>query len=720
MNPSIRFASPLTPGNDMEHFHKNRKTGILYHVLSAVILTYLLRMALPEARYVSYPLYLVVAGYFLFDARDRYRLGRIFKSLAFYLVLLAIVLTAAVYRAPFIRPWAEVFNGLGLAFLLLILFYYVRGKDATRRFRGVFSFQLFIFSVIIGLVGLGRGLWAWAGGGGSLAEGESIIAAGSDYNFYILTILYGLVIGIYHIISNDRLRPASLILYNGSLIILAANVLLVPSRRGIVVFVVILIFLLLVRQWILFRRIPKLSGISRVDPFLLFILGMLLGGHLLLFETSPGFKKKVLVRSGLYRLDVRERVTDLYCRYGGMVDKDIDFREVYHRLWNPRGSHPGDSRSGKTRAEVHPILATSFFQDGKALFNAKAETQVRSFNEKGGKDKEYVVIATSSSEGGIEREFYVDVGDTIEVSVWLQVLKWSRHLGIRMPGPDNREIRTADVPKAWEGDGRWHQLRLKVGYDVFGSLPLRIGGGGPERVSLSCWGAIRVENRRGQAEAAGMDEEEDKPLLPVITGDQIRRWMAMQPSMEEGARERRLSGNSSGSLSAGMPGFLKSLLVQAGDGTDMEALADGFDPNQDRDSRPARWRLARVIYRNYTPAQKMTGAGFSYLPVYGRIFYDSTQKYDYPHNPLISAFLYSGWIGGICYMAYLVAALFLYIRYLKKEALFFVLMLLTGLFVSISGNSHFSVPAFAFFAQWPFFIHLIYRSAPVKKMNDPA
>jgi len=211
-------------------------------------------------------------------------------------------------------------------------------------------------------------------------------------------------------------------------------------------------------------------------------------------------------------------------------------------------------------------------------------------------------------------------------------------------------------------------------------------------------------NRKGQPKEGKRGDVEQKQGPPVLSEEQIQQWMAMQPLNTGDSKERSLSGNRGESLAAAVPGFLKSLLVQQRDGKDDLVLAENFGDKVKRDSRFARWRLARAIYRNYTPAQKMVGAGFSYLPVYGRVFYDSPRKYDYPHNPLISAFLYSGWIGGICYLATLLAALFLYIRYLKREGLFFVLFLLTGLFVSISGNSHFSVPAFAFFTQWPFFI----------------
>ena len=681
------------------------KPGIFYHILSVAILSFLLRMALPEARYVFYPLFLMLTGYFLLDARDRSGFVPIFSSLFFYLLLLAILLAAALYHAPFIRPWTELLNGLELVVLFWILFNYVPTKEVFHAFKRIISLQLFIFSVIVGLVGLIRGLVAWTEGPIYSAEGESILAPGSDYNFYILTILYGIVVGIYLIYSHLRLSGTKLFYYNGSLLVLALNILLVPSRRGIVVFGVILFFLLLVRLWVLFRRTSALVRVSRLDPFLLIIPGVILGGYLLLFETSPGFKKDLLIRSGIYRLDVRERITNIYCRYGGMIDKDLEFREVYHVLWNPVEFNS---------EEVHPVLSDSFFQKGRARFTRKRQAEVRNYHEEQEGEKELLVIASAATEGGVEKQLYVDVGDTIEVKVWVQVLKWSPHLGIRMPGPDNRSIRETLVPESWESDGQWHQLQLKVGYDVFGSLPLSIGGGEPGQVSISCWSGIQVVNEKGQYADIHRVDSSKKNGLPVLTNDQRQEWMALDPKVHRGNDERKTAGDNTESLATAVPGFLKSVLIQENKNNDEAVPPEGFNETGGANSRLARWRLAWEIFRDYTPAQKMTGNGFGYLPVYGRVFYDDSQKYDYPHNPLISSFLYSGLAGGILYVAYLVTALILYCRYLKQEALFFVLFLLTGLFVSVSGNSHFSVPAFAFFSQWPFFIRLFHPSKEVK------
>jgi hypothetical protein len=681
------------------------KPGIFYHILSVAILTFLLRMALPEARYVFYPLFLILTGYFLLNRRGQSGFRPIFRSLLFYLILLAILMAAALYDSPFIRPWTEFFNGLELMVLFLILLNDVRTKLAFQEFKRIFAFQLFVFSVVIGLVGLIRGVTAWVGGTASPAAGESIFAPGSDYNFYVLAILYGIVVGIYHIYSHFRLRGAGLFVYNGSLVVLALNILLIPSRRGIVVFGVILFFLVLVRLWVLFRRTPGLTRVSRLDPFLLVILGVILGGHLLLFETSPGFKKDMLIRSGLYRMDVRERITNLYCRYVGMVDKNLEFRKVYHRLWNPREIHSGGG---------HTILADSFLQDGSARFTRMRQTEVRHYNEEQEGAAEFLVIATASPEGGIEKQLYVDVGDTIEVTVWVRVLRWSPQLGIRMPGPDNRSIRKVIAAESWEGDGRWHQLRLKVGYDVFGSLPLRIGGGGPDRVSLSCWSGIQVVNGKGTHSGIQRVDSVGQSGLPELSRERIQEFMALEPQEPRGVDDRNNAGNTPENRATAVPGFIKSMLVKENKKDDEVAPPDGFVETGAADSRLARWQLAREIYGDYTPTQKIAGNGFGYLPVYGLVFYDDAHQYDYPHNPLISAFLYSGLVGGIFYLVYLLAALVLYFRYLKKEALFFVLFLLTGLFVSVSGNSHFSVPAFAFFAQWPFLIRLFYPLKEVK------
>lgn len=119
--------------------------------------------------------------------------------------------------------------------------------------------------------------------------------------------------------------------------------------------------------------------------------------------------------------------------------------------------------------------------------------------------------------------------------------------------------------------------------------------------------------------------------------------------------------------------------------------------------RTARWRYALELWQTrYTTQQKIFGQGFKYLEWYGEKFYNNPKRYDFPHNPIISSFLYSGIIGGIVYIIFLISSLWLYWKKRKTMGIFFIMYLCCMFFCMFSGSSHFSFPLFAFLSFLPF------------------
>lgn len=132
--------------------------------------------------------------------------------------------------------------------------------------------------------------------------------------------------------------------------------------------------------------------------------------------------------------------------------------------------------------------------------------------------------------------------------------------------------------------------------------------------------------------------------------------------------------------------------------------------NKLMDSRIQRWKFASFYFKRYHFIQKLFGAGFDYLTVFPIIFPENgTNKGpDYPHNPIISTFLYSGILGGLFYIYFLGLSFYRYWLLRKKLALFGILYSLAFAFTFFSGNSHFSVPSFTLLSLLPF-------AFPIKK-----
>ncbi len=116
-----------------------------------------------------------------------------------------------------------------------------------------------------------------------------------------------------------------------------------------------------------------------------------------------------------------------------------------------------------------------------------------------------------------------------------------------------------------------------------------------------------------------------------------------------------------------------------------------------------RWKYAKELWSTeYNWSNKLFGKGFDYLENFGQKFYPDEDRIDYPHNPIISAFLYSGLIGGFFYIYFLALSFWYYWKYRKHHMLFFILFLITFVFVFISSDSHFNVPIFAILSLVPF------------------
>ncbi|GEM_PF-4759885 len=673
-----------------------------YHLPAALVVSFILRMSFPAVRYVFYPLFAGMLIYHLVVARDYHAMGKILKHQLFFLILLGIFIAAAVFHTPFIRPWIEIANALEMLVIIVMIFYWVRTPQDFKALKARFFQQIFGVALVMALVGLGKLVMAIIKGDVDTSPGESLISTASDYNFYVLTLLYGLVLGGYHMLGRKGESRRQLLFTNAAMLVFAFNIALVPSRRGMVVFLLLLAVLLVARiagELVHHRR--SLRRVRRLDYFLVIVLVGILGMGLFFQFTSPGFKKKLLISSGLYKIDLRSRITNLYCRYGRLVKPELDFRGAYFSLWRSGGER-GHGQGG--RHEPSGFLVDQSFRDGMGDFRVKGNPRTDILPE-GNPGPGMLAIRAATSGEGVSRRFYADVGDTIHVSAWVKVLEWSPALRMCIPDRDNHQPACARPPAQWEGDGQWHRLEMEVVYDVFGSLPLWIGGGGPQpSPSFSCWSGIRVRGGRGHRYGDQANEKILPHQLPEISGEHIKRAFAPRLVESDGPpqdMETQPANPSDGQLIS-IPSRLKQTLVkkEANLPIDTAWLADA--PGNYQDNRIDRWRLATRIYQHYNNRQKIFGAGLSWLPLYGQVFYSDPRYYDYPHNPMISTLLYSGALGAVLYLAFLARALVLFIRYRSKHPLLLALFLLTGVFVAVSGNSHFSVPAFVLFTNLPF------------------
>jgi len=116
------------------------------------------------------------------------------------------------------------------------------------------------------------------------------------------------------------------------------------------------------------------------------------------------------------------------------------------------------------------------------------------------------------------------------------------------------------------------------------------------------------------------------------------------------------------------------------------------------------WQYAIDIYQQRSFSGKLFGKGFNYLELFGQQFDNEQTNYGYPHNPVLSALLYSGLIGALFVFVFLMISFYYAVIYFKRYPLFSLMLFVSLMFVFFSGNSIFSVPVFLFLFSLSFII----------------
>lgn len=104
--------------------------------------------------------------------------------------------------------------------------------------------------------------------------------------------------------------------------------------------------------------------------------------------------------------------------------------------------------------------------------------------------------------------------------------------------------------------------------------------------------------------------------------------------------------------------------------------------------RIVRWNISADIINNYNIRQILVGDGFNYLTTISNIIQKNSA--DYPHNVLISTFLYSGIIGFLFYVTFLFHISYKYILHRKEISFFGLSFLFVSIYTFTSYNTFFS------------------------------
>jgi O-antigen ligase len=137
---------------------------------------------------------------------------------------------------------------------------------------------------------------------------------------------------------------------------------------------------------------------------------------------------------------------------------------------------------------------------------------------------------------------------------------------------------------------------------------------------------------------------------------------------------------------------------------------------KDPDNRFSGGRVQRIKYgikifsQDYSTSKKIIGGGFDYLWDFGKEFYSKNNHrfyFDYPHNPILSALLYSGIAGGLSLVYFFFMTFLNFYRSFRSLFYYICLYVIIFSFAFFSGNSIFGCPEFVLISLFPFYFTII-------------
>jgi hypothetical protein len=216
----------------------------------------------------------------------------------------------------------------------------------------------------------------------------------------------------------------------------------------------------------------------------------------------------------------------------------------------------------------------------------------------------------------------------------------------------------------------------------------------------------------------GFDQTTGRELLYLCV---VRYYTILDPQYQDARMHHYFQSfretGQIGSLNKLSEQELKTKIVNSSDSlkvnTNAKAANDYFtDILNDPENRFSGGRLQRVDFgikifsEQYSLTKKIIGGGFDYIWDFGHEFYKKNNNrfyFDYPHNPILSAFLYSGILGGLSLIYFFCMTFVNFFRGFKDLRYFICLYVIIFFFAFFSGDSIFGNPEFVFISLVPFY-----------------
>jgi hypothetical protein len=651
------------------------------NILVFAIVLFIQRMAFPFTNYLFIPYTLIVFLYFFIKYTALQEklslLKKIIRNFLPFIFISGFLIQALIFSDHLnILVIKDIIMMVLIFIFLIIEIIELSNLDYYKIFIYSFKVQIVLTSSLISILGLLKFLITLSGRSFSLSDNYYFnTSLSSDYNFYCLSGIFGIISILSLLFSKERTRKTDCIM-QFLLFLISLNIAFSNSRRGLVFYLLFLLFIILLN--ISFISKPKYSYLNL--RLLLYLKTAFFAFLIFFFSTYNSrlffsFKRSSLnvnfVDATFFNLN---RLVSAFDIPGDVVEDAIPIKrdpKYPYTRWGTRNHIEVFPLEGKN-VEIVPSGTVGYRLDRKCNANswngnAYAYTLINSL---------YSGDTSNSKHNRFYASVYCYVSSNFDGS-WVRIAAEGKVSGkFFCPYDLSRKDEWQKLEIDFYHDNGLAPVHLymsKAGDKDFNSLNGYVIFAYPEyRKFLTSDTNSIVQVKTSYNNCIQYSSFlNSKVLLSFI-------------SLSKSFRNRNISS----------PDSIRQ---------DSFVLKNGGELSIPRGER-MRYSFY-IFFDKYSLFQKIFGGGFNYMKDFGKKF--GFVDFDYPHNPFISSFLYSGIVGGISYLYFIIMVVFYYIRYLKYHIYFFVCFIVVFFFSFVSANNHFSIPVFTFLSLIPFLTRYI-------------
>jgi hypothetical protein len=652
------------------------KRTIELNLLITTIILYFQRMAMPYINYVFIPLFIIVTIYFLIKnlikGFETFRLRLIIKVFYPFLIVLFVFFLATIFSDQYnILIYKNLMQAVILTMIIILYSMEIISVNDYETFNRYFLYQVVSTSGIITVLGLIKMFITLEGVKLDFTKEIPLYTSSlnTDHNFFCLSVILGVISVIYIFYEQNVSRVKSLLLQT-LLFLFSVSILFSTSRRGFVLFLMFLIIIVILTVNKLWINVLNKSNLR-------IYTGLFLSFSLLFLFYFSTYNSKLFfgIKRSEFNLNlINHTMPELSYRYGSVFGFDI--KSIERLIPIDFDSKYPYTRWGRLiHEEVFPLTGgnVEIVPKGTVGYKIDRRTEADTWN---GNAYAYTSIerlykgdTTGISNVTFTASVYCFVSSDFN-GTWVAIAAEGNSVGEKKKYYDLRfrdnwqKLNTNFSSK--RGVPPAYLYVVKEGITDFKSLDGYVIFAYPEYLKTNdsiLYTIVTGREKKHKLLSSFFDTEFIKKLSLET------RYLFTKPSVQDTIKTDSFMLSVSGELSH---------------------------------SRIERWRYGYYLFKEYyTLKQKVMGNGFDYLNQFGVKFGEATL--DYPHNPFISAFLYSGIIGGLIFLWYMFLVFYYYIKYLKYHKFFFVCFLIICFFSIVSADTYFSIPVFSVFCIFPFF-----------------